>query len=594
MSSTISKIEFNKINSFGQVSVKSSPSEYWLQQPGGVSQVEKDKEISKKNSDKTISPTILLSPEDARKTNNPKIIGASIASVTILSAAGIFFLLKGGPKGLPKQFQKLRNFFDKKVQAHKLEHKGKITWAGKMYLAMVKGTDNIMNKFEAINNFTSLKDLLFKKLMFNPLTGKYTGKVHDAITRMFEKLGRQSVVNTYRNTSASIASTRRLSETLSGNLMRGSTFDRIEINGVTRTRAQWVLEANRLSDEITESYNRNFSAAPLRARYYKVKKAAEELKAKFSNLRVFMSRGVFTEFLAENVMLSDKSVLQGAVKGYRRNISYSLVDLAKDSEDQIMKMTKLISFKDTSRINSLRALQNNMSEYFKNPSNTKLKQQVLKDIELFMNDISSAAENKTIDKKISDRLLERAGNLKDSFANYRQGKVEDVLDIYKKILPESEYKKLEEAYYKSVKSLDKSIRIETEDFVSKLRDLALGGAPTDVLTIIGPLGVLGYYLGKSEDNEQRMSISLKYGIPALAGIGVTAYCNAKLFAGSKSLIIGTISTFVLNQIGVFAEHLLKKSRQAKVAQTDNTKSDNFVKANSAEVDDKLKNPPKTV
>ena len=62
----------------------------------------------------------------------------------------------------------------------------------------------------------------------------------------------------------------------------------------------------------------------------------------------------------------------------------------------------------------------------------------------------------------------------------------------------------EELY--GVKNLDKSIKIETDDFISKVRDLALGSAPTDVLTILGGLGTLGYYLGKSKDSDERVSI----------------------------------------------------------------------------------------
>lgn len=592
MSSSIPKIEYNKINSFGQVTTKRYPNEYWMQPANTQSQVENERKIKEKRA--TIKPTAYISPEEARKTNNQKAIGISIASATILSAVGIFFLLRGGPKGIPKQFQKLRDFLDKKVQSNKLDGKGKISWAAKMNIAIVKGIDNILKKVEAVNNFTTLKDLLFKKVMFNPLTGKYTGKVHDAITKLFEKLGRQSVVNTYKKTSAAIASTEKLTESVSRNVMRGNSFDVVEINGVKRTRAQWILEANRLNREITESYERHFTATPLRSRYHRVKKAAEDLKAEFSNLRVFLSKSLFTEFMAETAMVSEKTAVQKLVKGHRHQISYSLADLAKDSENQIMKMTEVISFKDASRIQSLRTLRSNISAYVKNPSNIQLKQKIINDMDLFASDISLAAKNKTLDEKIADGLLTRIGEMKADFVNFKQGKVEDILDIYKKILPDSEYKTVEKSYRKSVKSLDKSIRIETEEFVSKLRDLVLGGAPTDILTILGPLGVLGYYLGKSEDNDQRMSISLKYGIPALAGIGVTMYCNAKLYAGTKSLIIGTLSTIALNKLGVWAEHLRNKSRKSEAAQADNSQADTVKNDKTAVADTELKNPPKTV
>ena len=48
---------------------------------------------------------------------------------------------------------------------------------------------------------------------------------------------------------------------------------------------------------------------------------------------------------------------------------------------------------------------------------------------------------------------------------------------------------------------------------------------------------------------------MKYGIPALVGIGASLYGNARLFAGSKSLAFATISSIIANRIGTFANNL---------------------------------------
>ncbi len=159
--------------------------------------------------------------------------------------------------------------------------------------------------------------------------------------------------------------------------------------------------------------------------------------------------------------------------------------------------------------------------------------------------------------------------MRNGFGAFEQGKTEKILNIYKHILPPNEYKTLEKAYKAQIKSLDKSITIETEDFVSKLRDLSLGSAPTDILSLLGGLGVLSYHLGKSEDNEQRTSIALKYGIPALSLIGVSLYCNAKLYAGTKGLLIGTLASAILNRIGTTADNLLKEYRHNKKEAVEN-------------------------
>ena len=227
-------------------------------------------------------------------------------------------------------------------------------------------------------------------------------------------------------------------------------------------------------------------------------------------------------------------------------------------------MTDLISFKDVDKIKHLRDIRINIKKYTKDPvANDKLKETILADMDAFVEKINESLKNKTIDNDSAQVLISEMKGLKDSFVGFKQGKIEDVLDIYKNLLSKDDYAALKKSYRSSLKSLDKSIKIENDDFVSKLRDLALGSAPTDVLTILGSIGVLGYNLGKSDNNEQRVSIALKYGIPALAGVGVSLICNAKLFAGSKALIIGSLSSLVLNEIGVLCDNALKKHRETK-------------------------------
>ena len=280
------------------------------------------------------------------------------------------------------------------------------------------------------------------------------------------------------------------------------------------------------------------------------------------------------------------------MKGFRKELSYSIVDLAKDSDEQIIKMSRALSFKDVAKIDMLRTIRQDIKSLVKtikakgvsDNSTLELKSKIIAGIDNFKMSVSNSVKDKTIDENVANDLLNGISGLKNSFVNFKQGKIEDMLDIYKKLLSEEEYNVLEKSYKNSVKSLDKSINIETEEFVSKVRDLALGGAPTDILTILGSLATLGYNIGKSEDNEQRTSISLKYGIPTLAGIGVTLYCNAKLYAGTKSLLVGGLSTVVLNKIGVWADDLLKnfrqKKKEEKVATRNQAVDSNITSSNS--------------
>lgn len=562
MINSIPTIDNKNNKPFGNVTIKHNPSDYWLCQNYVIQDTYTNKE---QNKDKY--KIKIVTPDEARKSNNFKVLGMSIAGATVLTAAALFLLLKGGPKGLSKNFQRLRDYLDRKVQKLKLNNVGHENLI-KSYTFIIKSLDKAQQKFEAVNNFATVKDVSFKFLMSSTAIG---AKIHNSITRMFEKIGRQAVINSYSRTAGSVAEAKAIRLNLGRNLLSKDSYKIIEINGVRQTKAQWVSQLDKMNDDLVGAYDMYFGRNVLTSRYLRIKKALSGLNDKFDSLKAFWSKDLVNSFMAENVISKEKLALQNNVRGFRKEISYSIVDLAKVLDEKIIKMSRVISYKDVDKIDKLRAVRHDIKTLVKtintkgvnDTSALQLKAKVIEGIDSLKNSVSDSVKNKTMDEKVANDLLDGILDLKNSFVNYKQGKVEDMLDIYKKLLSDEDYKILEKSYKNSVKSLDKSINIETEEFVSKVRDLALGGAPTDILTILGSLATLGYNLGKSEDNEQRVSISLKYGIPTIAGIGVSLYCNAKLYAGTKSLLVGGISTIILNKIGVLADDLLKTFRQKK-------------------------------
>jgi hypothetical protein len=278
------------------------------------------------------------------------------------------------------------------------------------------------------------------------------------------------------------------------------------------------------------------------------------------------SQGIdtFKKFLAESTIAEQKALLQKGVTSNRRELSYTLADLASSSNTLILDMVKTLGFKDSKNIKKLGEIRGEIYRYINNSaSNPQLKQKIADDILSFRQEIETCLQNKSLTNEQAVNLFSKIEELQSGFNNFEEGKIQQLLTIYKKILPKGEYEKVAESYEDTIKSLDKSIGIETEDFLSKLRDIRLGSAPTDILTILGSFAVLGYNLGKSKDNDQRQSIALKYGFPALAGIGVSLFCNAKLYAGSKSLLFGGISTWLLNRIGEWGDNKLKAYKAQK-------------------------------
>ena len=497
-------------------------------------------------------------PEEARKTNNTKVIGLSIAGATLVTAAGVFLLLKGGPKGIAKGFRKLRSYLETKILTSKL-NTGKAP--NKTMLYMLSTLENASAKAEAVNNFVSLKDVLFKKFMGKT---KFTDKIHDGITRFFGKIGRRTVKSTYESTNGKFKEINALSKSASSKMAGKNLSEIVEIDGVKMTRGEWLEKIEKLNEEISAIFSDGFSDRALQGRLSKMMHSVDTLYDKFKEMRIFWSKDTLTTFIAESMLSGEKAAIKKGVRSYRRAISYNLSDMMESANAKILDISKVVGYKDSENMTKLGTLRGNIKEFVNGGGVDSIKKkQIIDNISDLRSSVEVLIKNEKIKPADKDAFLAIFDDLKNGIATYKEGKVENILNIYKKLLPEDEYEVVAHAYKDGVKSLDKSIRIETEDYMSKLRDLTLGSAPTDILTILTSLGVLGYHLGKSKDSDQRQSIALKYGFPAIAGVGVSLYCNAKLYAGSKSLVVGALSTWVLNRIGEWGDKKLKEVKAEK-------------------------------
>lgn len=598
MISSIQTVENKNTSPFGNVTKKVIPSDFWLPIEDKV-EIRGKQDGAEQNQDSKVAlKSLIVTPDEARKTNNIKTIGLSIAGAVVLTAAVSYFLLKGGTKGLTKNFEKVRDLLERKILTAKLRNNGKLGFLEVGYAYLFKFFDNLVNKSEAVNNFTSFKDMLFKKIMF---VSKPLGKLHDKITRLFERLGRRTVVASYQDTLGLVKETGLMTDSIATKVLKGVSDEIVEIGGVKRTKAEWMSEANRKTKEFQSVYETNFDSTKLTSRYLRIKKSAEKLKDKFANFKTFLTKDLFMNFLAESTIMAEKADIQNSVHNVRKTLSFSKQDLAKESEAVIYKMIGAVPFKDTRHLKQIRTLDTKIKNFtIDNPDVNVTKGELLEDIAKLKLSIQQSMSEKAVNSNSSGNLLAQLDELNAVIANYKKGKAEEILDIYKHILDQDDYNLFRRSYKNTIESLDKSINLETEEFFSKVRDLVIGSAPTDVLTMIGPLGVLGYQLGKSDDREQRESILLKYGFPAIAGIGVSLYCNAKLYAGTKSLLFAFGSSALLNRIGVWGDDMLKKYIHNK---PQNNEQQNQEPKNIANKDQvnlkeeeplKLKNPPKIV
>lgn len=524
-----------KNNVFTRISPNSGANPYWL---SGKSEGEE------------------FIPPKYRKYKLAKQIGEGVVAVGIIATGSALFIINGGPKAITKYANKLSAYVDKNIQKAKLQNEK----VGISQIILRKIANILSTRFEAVNNFNTIKDYSLKQILIdkNGTAKNIIGKVHKKITNMFEKIAQKAVLSSYRKTGAIFDETKPVIKNAQNSIGFRGLSDSVEINGVVRTKQEWLDILTKENNELFDFYDANFSKIQTGKRFYNFKNSASQAIEKYFGSKGFfwfLSKDTMHTFAAQSAVEAEKIAYKQKLLNIRNSISYSYKDLAKIAPDCILRITKSINSNDFEKLRYLTDLENDFKILGKS-DNKAITEKIRKRILSRLNALSKVLENDSDKQEIS--------NLKSLVQHYKPGKVQNILEIYEKILPPKEFAKVKKAYMRSVKSLDKSINLESEDCTSKIRDLQLGSAPTDILSILGGMVTLGYFLAKSDDNNKRISVSLKYGLPALTTIGTVTYANTRLFAGTKSLLLGAISGAVSGKIcGYLNDKFLERTQSNK-------------------------------
>lgn len=100
-------------------------------------------------------------------------------------------------------------------------------------------------------------------------------------------------------------------------------YDIVEINGIRRTKAQWLMQISKMNDELSKNYNLHFGTSALTGRYLKIKKTTDGLNSYFEDLGTFLSKNTLNSFVSDSFIYSDKLKIQNAVKGFRKSILFN-------------------------------------------------------------------------------------------------------------------------------------------------------------------------------------------------------------------------------------------------------------------------------
>lgn len=467
--------------------------------------------------------------------HHQKKLGTVIGVTTVGVGLTVLGLSKGFSKTGRGKINKLYTYLTQKSE--ELAKKKVFTKSEKFTKDVVNAGKSVAESSRSVMNVISFKDILFKKITNNV---PFLGNACQSITNFFEKIAVKTTANSYDKTTKQF------------NKMY-SAFEQAN----TKLDSETVKAANNTIDIVKRLYNKDFSVGNTLNRINQTKQGFQTLDEKIWNVsfknfkNMATNKNTYSSFIAEQLMAGEKSALISNVNNKKAAIHFSFKDdyanLRNIAED-IKGMIDPFNKKTTPILDNIK---NNL-ELFNKRKSPLAKQTILEDL-------------KTLTKYIDNKeIAEQFAKSIDEIPTTRQGRLQTLLSLYKNNLSENDYKKLEKQVNKAINSLDQSTYLETNKLFDKMRDLKIGSAPTDMLTLLATFATVGIGLGKAENDDERASAALKYGIPAIGTVLTTMYGTLKMFTAAKSLVFGAISGLVINKLGQAADNLRlqNKNQQA--------------------------------
>ena len=405
------------------------------------------------------------------------------------------------------------------------------------------------------------------KLMYKSTPTK---KIHSGISNIFEKLSINTVKKSYKKTQKRFNDMYENFDKLDNYILKNNPSETVEFKGEKLTKAELVERAKSYRESVKMVVDAFINENTQQERYKYIKNATSKLYSNFWNESFkgfwskdnkFKRKQMWQTFIASEQVKGNKTDLAENVAFARNMLSYTDKERMNFISGYVKNLSSIIMPDDKKGVEIMKRL-----EWFANDPSAldKSKEAFFKEIDKLEQHTIKTSTNENIaktqvnDKNVNIRLLRNI--LKEDGT----GELQDMLDIYHVISPfELAKSGALKSAQNAVSSFDNSVNLEIGEFFDKARDLELGCAPTDILTILMSCGMITYGLNKAKEKNERTSVLLKSGIPIVGAMATSLISATKLVSGGKSLALGFVSGIVLNQLGLITDnyrkaHLTKK------------------------------------
>lgn len=585
-----------KYNQTQQNNIFSLFPKYDLEQASSVNKAN----VSNIKSDiKNPSDELVVKNSDTKKTGKAKriLFGSTLAS-TILTAGVISLFFAKGFHG--SSLSKLSGFREKLAQEIQNQNAATKDIAANTTYYARKGAKKTIDTMQATSNFTAIKDWLADKAF---RTNRATTKFADKSTSLFKKIVDKTLGKKYDKVEIKVKDLTSLLKYYNAdsiaNLSAQDRLQEITIKGKTKTLEEWSKILASQTKRLETNFDKNFSLGARRLRDKKRSGLLADLPEKirerfFKDKNSLFNPEAYKTYATEDLTKAAREELREEILRARKQVTNNIPTIHDDIKTALNSFSQTIKPNDESARDAVQMLKKQL-ELFKTCSGKNEaveREKISKEISNIVETLTGAIKKSSIYSGAEqEEMLKNLSSIQDTVLSTgigSKGALEEIMTIIKglnttnlqssgkKIITDSHFKELSKLSSKITTGLEKATELETGEYFLKQAELKVGSAPTDVLSVLFPIGVGAYSIAKGDDKDEKISATLTTCVPLVGTFATFVYGTTKMFSGAKNLAFSFVSGLVLGKLGNYCDKLYKKYKDSgSVVDVVKNEYDNF-------------------
>ena len=493
----------------------------------------------------SIASTTLVEKE---KKDGGGALTKAVASVAITGAAVGFVFSRNG-SAFSKKINSWIQRLDDRLYIYRNE---KLGFLDKINYKINKSLRKFFEWLGVMNNLTAAKDIGFKKFC-EKIKLK---KPMDWVTNQFKKITMATSRRAYENarniTDNNIAELRTIIHNIEDVKLKEKLLGRLkelekQLSGITTATSRndrlQIIERDtaQIGDEVGQE----------------MKEILSNFKTEYEKLRIYR-----TEVLASE----GKERLVNALKNARRLFTFDIPDKVKILKDTCDTIGQAIKFEDKSSKDKLREIRKLIKQYaaFSGQTEENSRNRILPVLQRRIKELEkSVSVYGNYSQKTQDLFKAQFAEATSVLINTAQrGTIEKILGDLK------EFKSSNPKVYAEIRRLTTQMRNATNKafenelkLYDKFAEYSVGSAPTDAVGILLPIGLGLAAVIKGENKDEKVSATLKAGIPILGGVLTSFIATARMLTNMQGILMGTVAGLVLNALGSKADEVYKQYQE---------------------------------